>query len=118
MIDVRLFANRPFAAALAVNLMAFFVMVGDFLFFAQYLQLVAGLSPLHAGLVVTAVGRGVRRRLPARPAVPRRGAAGADGGGRARPHRHRAADAHPVGTDGVGDARRRIDRRSRSGSGR
>ena len=30
--------------------MAFFVMVGDFLFFAQYLQLVAGLSPLHAGL--------------------------------------------------------------------
>jgi len=33
-----------------VNLMAFFVMVGDFLFFAQYLQLVAGLSPLHAGL--------------------------------------------------------------------
>jgi DHA2 family multidrug resistance protein-like MFS transporter len=50
MIDVRLFANRAFAAALAVNLMAFFVMVGDFLFFAQYLQLVAGLSPLHAGL--------------------------------------------------------------------
>jgi len=50
MIDVRLFANRQFAAALAVNLMAFFVMVGDFLFFAQYLQLVAGLSPLHAGL--------------------------------------------------------------------
>jgi MFS transporter, DHA2 family, multidrug resistance protein len=50
MIDVRLFANRQFAAALLVNLMAFFVMVGDFLFFAQYLQLVAGLSPLHAGL--------------------------------------------------------------------
>lgn len=50
MIDIRLFANRAFVAALAVNLMAFFVMVGDFLFFAQYLQLVAGLSALHAGL--------------------------------------------------------------------
>jgi MFS transporter, DHA2 family, multidrug resistance protein len=50
MIDVRLFANRAFAAALGVNLMAFFVMVGDFLFFAQYLQLVAGLSALEAGL--------------------------------------------------------------------
>ncbi len=50
MIDVRLFANRAFTAALAVNLTTFFVMVGDFLFFAQYLQLIAGLSALQAGL--------------------------------------------------------------------
>ena len=50
MIDVRLFQNGAFAAALAVNFLAVFVAIGYFLFVAQYLQLVAALSPLHAGL--------------------------------------------------------------------
>jgi DHA2 family multidrug resistance protein-like MFS transporter len=50
MIDLRLFANRRFSAALAVNLVSIFVVVGYFLFVAQYLQLVIGLSPLQAGL--------------------------------------------------------------------
>ncbi len=50
MIDVRLFKNSAFNAALTINFLAIFVAVGYFLFVAQYLQLVAGLSPLEAGL--------------------------------------------------------------------
>ena len=50
MIDVALFRIRAFNGALAVNFLAIFVMVGYFLFVAQYLQLVVGLSPLEAGL--------------------------------------------------------------------
>jgi DHA2 family multidrug resistance protein-like MFS transporter len=50
MIDVRLFRIPSFSAALAVNFLAIFVAVGYFLFVAQYLQLVVGLSPLQAGL--------------------------------------------------------------------
>ena len=50
MIDVDLFRIRSFNAALAVNFLAIFVAVGYFLFVAQYLQLVEGLSPLEAGL--------------------------------------------------------------------
>ncbi|HUG47506.1 MAG TPA: MFS transporter [Candidatus Limnocylindria bacterium] len=50
MIDVRLFRLRTFNAALAVNFLSIFMMVGYFLFVAQYLQLVVGLSPFEAGL--------------------------------------------------------------------
>ncbi len=50
MIDVRLFRIPRFSAALAVNFLAIFMAVGYFLFVAQYLQLVLGLSPLVAGL--------------------------------------------------------------------
>jgi DHA2 family multidrug resistance protein-like MFS transporter len=50
LIDVRLFANRAFSAALTTNLLSFFVGFGVLLFIAQYLQLVLGLSPLQAGL--------------------------------------------------------------------
>jgi DHA2 family multidrug resistance protein-like MFS transporter len=50
MIDIGLFRIRAFNAALAVNFLAIFVAVGYFLFVAQYLQLVVGLSPLEAGL--------------------------------------------------------------------
>ncbi|MGH8773777.1 MAG: MFS transporter, partial [Jiangellaceae bacterium] len=50
MIDVRLFRIRAFNAALAVNFLAIFVVFGYFLFIAQFLQLVLGLSPLEAGL--------------------------------------------------------------------
>jgi DHA2 family multidrug resistance protein-like MFS transporter len=50
MIDVSLFRIRSFNAALGVNFLSIFVMVGYFLFVAQYLQLVVGLSPLEAGL--------------------------------------------------------------------
>ena len=50
MIDVNLFKIRAFNSSLAVNFLSIFVMVGYFLFVAQYLQLVVGLSPLEAGL--------------------------------------------------------------------
>ena len=50
MIDVGLFRIRAFNAALGVNFLAIFVMIGYFLFIGQYLQLVVGLSPLQAGL--------------------------------------------------------------------
>jgi MFS transporter, DHA2 family, multidrug resistance protein len=50
MIDLRLFRNTAFNAALATNLLGIFIVVGYFLFVAQYLQLVLGLSPLQAGL--------------------------------------------------------------------
>jgi DHA2 family multidrug resistance protein-like MFS transporter len=50
MIDLSLFRARAFNAALATNVLAVFVAFGYFLFVAQYLQLVLGLSPLRAGL--------------------------------------------------------------------
>ncbi|MDQ3537237.1 MAG: MFS transporter [Actinomycetota bacterium] len=50
MIDVGLFKITAFNSSLATNFLAIFVAVGYFLFVAQYLQLVIGLSPLEAGL--------------------------------------------------------------------
>ncbi|HEX5690661.1 MAG TPA: MFS transporter, partial [Roseiflexaceae bacterium] len=50
MIDVRLFRIPAFSAALVTNVLGVFVAFGYFLFVAQYLQLVLGLSPLQAGL--------------------------------------------------------------------
>jgi MFS transporter, DHA2 family, multidrug resistance protein len=50
MIDLRLFAIRSFNISLIVNVSAVFVAFGYFLFVAQYLQLVLGLSPLEGGL--------------------------------------------------------------------
>jgi DHA2 family multidrug resistance protein-like MFS transporter len=58
MIDLRLFRIPAFSASLVVNVLAIFVAVGYFLFVAQYLQLVLGLSPLEAGVwsVPSAIG--------------------------------------------------------------
>jgi DHA2 family multidrug resistance protein-like MFS transporter len=58
MIDVRLFRIPRFRIALLVNFVTIFVLIGYFLFVAQYLQLVLGLSPLEAGLwsVPSAIG--------------------------------------------------------------
>lgn len=50
MIDLRLFRLPAFTVSLAAYMLACFVMFGVFLYNAQYLQLVLGLSPLHAGL--------------------------------------------------------------------
>jgi DHA2 family multidrug resistance protein-like MFS transporter len=50
MIDLRLFRVPQFGASLAVNFLAVFVLIGYFLFVAQFLQLVLGLPPLEAGL--------------------------------------------------------------------
>jgi DHA2 family multidrug resistance protein-like MFS transporter len=50
MIDVRLFRIRAFTASLGTYMLSIFVAVGYFLFVAQYLQLVLGMSPLVAAL--------------------------------------------------------------------
>jgi len=50
LIDLRLFQVPAFSASLATYTLATFVAFGVFVFIAQYLQLVLGLSPLQAGL--------------------------------------------------------------------
>jgi DHA2 family multidrug resistance protein-like MFS transporter len=50
LIDLRLFRAPAFSAAIATNLLGFCVIFAVFLFIAQYLQSVLGLSPLEAGL--------------------------------------------------------------------
>ena len=50
LIDLRLFRVPAFSASLATYTLAIFVAFGVFVFIAQYLQLVLGLSPLQAGL--------------------------------------------------------------------
>ncbi|MFP3992310.1 MFS transporter [Streptomyces sp. E11-3] len=50
MLDLSLFRSRAFSVALGMLLLAAFAIGGVYLFVAQYLQMVAGLSPLRAGL--------------------------------------------------------------------
>ena len=50
LLDLRLFVNRTFAAALAINMIDFFVGFGITLYITQYFQLVLGLSPSQAGM--------------------------------------------------------------------
>ena len=50
LIDLDMFRRRVFNVALATNVIAIFIAVGYFLFVAQYLQLVVGLSPFAAGI--------------------------------------------------------------------
>ena len=51
-LDVRLFANRTVSGALAVFILSATGLGGVYLLFTQYLQLVAGLSPLRTGLSI------------------------------------------------------------------
>jgi DHA2 family multidrug resistance protein-like MFS transporter len=50
LIDLRLFRVPAFSASLVTYTLGIFAAFGSFLFIAQYLQLVLGLSPLQAGL--------------------------------------------------------------------
>jgi DHA2 family multidrug resistance protein-like MFS transporter len=50
LIDLKLFRIPAFSAALAVNVLGFSTCFAAFLFIAQYLQSVLGLTPLQAGL--------------------------------------------------------------------
>ncbi|MEV4104942.1 MFS transporter [Nonomuraea sp. NPDC049649] len=50
LVDLRLFGNRSFSAALLILALAMVVQGGVYLFVSQHLQLVEGLSPLAAGL--------------------------------------------------------------------
>jgi DHA2 family multidrug resistance protein-like MFS transporter len=49
LIDLRLFLAPVFSVAITANLFSYFVVLGMLMLFAQYLQLVLGLSPLAAG---------------------------------------------------------------------
>ena len=50
LVDLRLFRRTAFSAALVTNVLGVFVAFGAYIFIAQYLQLVLGLTPLVAGL--------------------------------------------------------------------
>ncbi|HKX46397.1 MAG TPA: MFS transporter, partial [Planctomycetota bacterium] len=50
LVDLRLFRSPAFSASLTAYMLATFLAFGVFVFVAQYLQLVLGLSPLQAGL--------------------------------------------------------------------
>ncbi|NUK08751.1 MFS transporter [Streptomyces lunaelactis] len=50
LLDLGLFRNRSFCTALVTLLLSMLVAGGTYLFVTQYLQLVAGLSPMKAGL--------------------------------------------------------------------
>ncbi|GHD30039.1 MFS transporter [Nocardiopsis kunsanensis] len=52
LIDVGLFRYRVFTIAVVTNLMIVFAMVGSLFFLTQYLQLVLGVSPMRAGIVL------------------------------------------------------------------
>jgi len=69
LIDLRLFRVPAFSAALATYTLGTLVAFGAYIFIAQYLQLVLGLSPLRAGLAtvptMVAVRNGVIMTRPA-----------------------------------------------------
>ena len=50
LLDIRLFESKMFSTALSIYLLAGIAAFGVYIFIAQYLQLVLGLSPLAAGL--------------------------------------------------------------------
>lgn len=52
LLDVRLFALPAFTGSVLVNLLSVFSFVGLLYFLSQHLQLVLGLSPMNAGLVL------------------------------------------------------------------
>ncbi|MGW0658627.1 MFS transporter [Streptodolium elevatio] len=52
LLDIRLFANRSFSAALATSTLVGAALGGTYLFITQYLQLVEELSPLESGLLL------------------------------------------------------------------
>jgi len=72
LLDLRLFAERAFGAALAAQTLALFTWAGIFFFVAQYLQLVLGQSALQAGLwLLPATGGGILGSMLA-PVIVRR----------------------------------------------
>lgn len=72
LIDLRLFADRAFATAVATLAFGIFVLWGSNYAIAQYLQLVHGLSPLHAGLWTAPSAAGVIAGSLLAPRIARR----------------------------------------------
>jgi MFS transporter, DHA2 family, multidrug resistance protein len=82
LLDLRLFRNRIFSGALGVMMVGAVFMGGLFLLISQYLQLVAGLSPLHAGLwLVPATITMITGTMLAPPLAARVGTRAVIGGG-------------------------------------
>ncbi|MFC3849674.1 MFS transporter [Corynebacterium hansenii] len=52
LVDVRLLRDRAYAMAVAINAMSSFLLVGAMFYLTQYLQVVLGISPVHAGLLL------------------------------------------------------------------
>lgn len=52
MLDMELFRRGAFSGAVGINLLSVVAFVGGLFFMSQYLQLVLGLSPLNAGIVL------------------------------------------------------------------
>ena len=74
LIDFSLFRNRSLLTGVITAALAMAATAGIDLLLTQRLQLVLGLTPLHAGLIVTAFAAGsARRRAGRRPAPPHRG---------------------------------------------
>ncbi len=79
LVDLYLFRIPAFSAALATFFLGIFVAFGVFMFIAQYLQLVLGLSPLESGLwmlpwalafvVGSTLTPKIVRRIPARTVI-------------------------------------------------
>ncbi|WP_078868687.1 MFS transporter [Streptomyces sp. NRRL B-1347] len=72
LLDLRLFRNRAFSAALLVLLLGLGVMGGLYLFITQYLQLVEGLSPIEAGLWLLPAAVALIAASSVTPALTRR----------------------------------------------
>lgn len=53
MLDMRLFRTGSFGGGVLVNLLSVIALVGFLFFVSQHLQLIAGLSPVEAGLALT-----------------------------------------------------------------
>lgn len=56
LIDVALFRMPALSAALTINIIGLFMVLGSFLFIVQYLQLVLGMGPLEAALWTAPAG--------------------------------------------------------------
>ncbi|GAA3746921.1 MFS transporter [Salinactinospora qingdaonensis] len=52
LIDLKLFAIREFAVGVATNFTVVFTLISSLFFLTQYLQLVQGISPMRAGLLL------------------------------------------------------------------
>ncbi|MBV7296198.1 MFS transporter [Corynebacterium sp. TAE3-ERU12] len=52
LIDLDLLRSRPFSAAVLVATASMFILLGVMLYISQYLQIVLGLSPIDAGLIL------------------------------------------------------------------
>jgi DHA2 family multidrug resistance protein-like MFS transporter len=72
LLDVRLFANRPFTAVLIALVLAGIAMAGVGLLVTQYLQSVLGYSPLASALLLAPMGFGVAAGTLSAPALASR----------------------------------------------